>query len=473
MANFAEFLGWLNSILWGAPALMLIFSVGLLYAIRTRFFQVRYFTHIMKNTLGEIFSKQSVGEHGTLTPFQAVSTALSGCIGTGTISGVATAIFVGGPGAVFWMWVIAVFGMLTKCVEVTLAQYYRIQGDDGVYYGGPMYYIERGLGKRWKPLAILFALAIVFGGLGTAAFVQPFAMSSALNSAFNIPTWVTVTVAATICGIVLIRGVEGVGKFCEKVTPFMCVLYVAAGLGVLLSNFQHIPAALEMIFTYAFQPFPAMGGLAGSTVALALRQGAARGTFSNEAGLGSSAITHATARTPHPLKEGMYGAFEVFITTLVVCTMTALAILTSNIEIWQSGLKDVQLTQAAFSQVYGFAGSAVITICLMLFAFSTMIGWEVNYESAFFYIFPKRTKAVKLLIRIIWIIPGFFTIGQTPELIWTVVDVVAGLWCIPNTIALLLLSGVFMAILNDYKAKYIDKTKGISEPIGINKSIEG
>jgi len=467
MGTFSEFLGWLSSMLWGAPVLILVFSVGLLYAIKTKFLQVRYFKHIMKNTLGEIFTNKGVGEHGTLTPFQAVSTALSGCVGTANISGVATAIFVGGPGAVFWMWVISIFGMLTKCVEVTLAQYYREQGEDGVYYGGPMYYIEKGLGKKWKPLAVLFSLTIVFGGLGTAAFVQPYAMSSAINSAFHIPTWVTVTLAAVICGIVLIGGVQGIGKFCEKLTPLMCVLYVVAGIGVLLFNFRNIPAAFGMIFTYAFKPFAAVGGLAGSTMALAVRQGAARGTFSNEAGLGSSAITHATAKTPHPFKEGMYGSLEVFIDTLVVCTITALIILSSNVEIWQGGLKDVQLTQAAFSNIYGSFGSAIVTICLMLFAFSTMVGWEMNYESAFFYIFPKKTKAIKFLLRIVWIIPGFFPLGKTPELIWTVVDVVSGLWCIPNAIALLLLSGVFMAIFKDYKAKYIDKTKGIDESIEI------
>lgn len=468
MEGFSAFLSKLSNILWGAPVLILIFSVGLLYAVKTKFFQIRYFGHIMKNTIGEVFAKQGVGEKGTLTPFQAVCTALSGCVGTANISGVATAIFVGGPGAIFWMWIIAIFGMLTKCVEVTLAQYYRVKGEDGVYYGGPMYYIEKGLGNRWKPLAILFAFTIIFGGLGTAAFVQPFAMSSAVYSTFGIPSWITVTAAAVICGVVLFGGVQGIGKFCEKITPLMCVLYVGAGMGVLLFNFRNIPQAIGLIFTYAFKPFAAVGGIAGSTVALTLRQGAARGTFSNEAGFGSSAITHATAKTPHPFKEGMYGCFEVFIDTLVVCTMTGLAIVSSDIEIWQSGLKDVQLTQAVFSNVYGPMGGVIVTICLLLFAFSTMVGWEMNYESAFFYVFPKKTKFVKFIIRAIWIIPGFLTLGKTPEFIWTVVDVVSGFWCIPNIIALIMLSGVFMNIYKDYLAKYIYKTKKLDEAIEVN-----
>lgn len=254
-----QFLSKFASFLWGAPVLVLLFIVGLIYAIRTHFFQFRKFGYILKNTGGEIFKKGSVKGEGTLTPLQAVSTALSGCVGTGNIAGVATAIFIGGPGAVFWMWVISLFGMLTKCVEVTLAQYYRIQGEDGIYYGGPMYYIERGLGKRWKPLAVIFAVTIVIGGLGTAAFVQPYAISSALHSAYNVPTWGTVSIAALCCGLVLIGGVKSIGKFCEKMTPIMCVIYVLGALGVLIVNFRNIPTAFAMIFTYAFKPFAAVG----------------------------------------------------------------------------------------------------------------------------------------------------------------------------------------------------------------------
>ena len=466
-----QFLTSFANILWGAPVLILLAAVGIVYGIRTRFFQLRKFGHIMKSTAGEMFKKGggATGQHGTLTPLQAVSSALAGCVGTANISGVATAMVVGGPGAVFWMWVIAIFGMLTKCVEVTLAQYYRIKGEDGVYYGGPMYYIERGMGKKWKPLALFFSFTIIIGGLGTAAFAQPFAMSNAIQNAFGVPLWVTTVVAVAICGLVLIGGVKGIGKFCEKITPTMCVIYVVTALGVIFVNFQNIPAAFAVIFKYAFTPMAAVGGLSGSTLALALRQGAARGTFSNEAGCGSSPITHATAITEHPFKEGLYGSFEVFVDTIVVCSMTSLAILCSGTEIWQSGTKDVALTQMAFSSVYGNVGPIIIAVCLSLFAFSTMVGWEINYESAFFYIFPKgeRSKIAKFLIRVLWLVPSFVALGKTPDLVWTVVDIASGLWCIPNAIAMLALSGVFMKIYRDYNEKYILKTRSKDEVLKV------
>ena len=388
----AEFLTGFSNILWGAPVLILLGIVGLLYGIRTKFFQIRKMGYILKNTAGEMFKKGggASGDKGTLTPLQAVCSALAGCVGTANIAGVATAMVVGGPGAVFWMWVIALLGMMTKCVEVTLGQYYRIKGKDGVYYGGPMYYIERGMGKKWKPLAIFFAVTIILGGLGTAAFAQPYTMSTALERTFHIPAWVVTVAAAAICGIVLIGGVKGIGKFCEKITPAMCLIYVVGALGVIIVNIRFVPQAFAAIFKYAFAPMPAIGGLAGSTLALALRQGAARGTFSNEAGCGSSPITHATAITDHPFKEGMYGSFEVFVDTIIVCTMTSLAIMCSGSDIWASGVKAEALTMSAFDATYGTTiGNLLVTIPLALFAFSTMVGWEINYESAFFYIFPK------------------------------------------------------------------------------------
>jgi AGCS family alanine or glycine:cation symporter len=466
MESISNFLTQVDSILWGAPVLILLFAVGLLYSIKTKFFQFRKFGHIMKNTIGEIFSKKNAGGEGTLTPLQAVSTALSGCVGTGNISGVATALVIGGPGSVFWMWVISLFGMLTKCVEVTLAQFYRKKDQNGNYYGGPMYYIEEGLGKKWKPLATFFSIVIVLGGLGTAAFVQPFAMSNAMNNMFGIPHIVTVTVAVIITGIVILGGVKSIGKFCEKLTPLMCVLYVIGAIGVLIVNFRNIPTAFAMIFTYAFKPFAAVGGLAGSTIALAIRQGSARGTFSNEAGAGSSPMVHATAITPHPFKEGMYGSFEVFVDTIVVCSMTALAILSSNPSIWQSGVKDVHLTMSVFANVYGTAGNALVSICLTLFAFSTMVGWEVNYETAIRHIFGNNQSIINFM-RFVWLVPAFLCLGKTPDLVWTVVDIAAGLWCIPNVIGLLMLSGVFMSIYKDYIAKYIDKTKTMDAPIEV------
>ena len=331
-----------------------------------------------------------------------------------------------------------------------------------------MYYIERGMGRKWKPLAVIFSVTIILGGLGTAAFAPPYTMSTAVQNSLGIPAWITTVAAAVICGVVLLGGVKSIGGFCEKLTPAMCLIYVVGVLGVIIINLEHVPAAFAAIFRYAFAPMPAVGGLAGSTVALALRQGAARGTFSNEAGCGSSPITHATAITDHPFKEGMYGCFEVFVDTLVVCTMTALGILCAGPEIWQSGLEAEALTMAAFSTAYGSTvGKLLVTIPLALFAFSTMVGWEINYESAFFYLFPKgkQSKVFKYAIRILWLVPGFLALGKTPQVIWTIVDIVSGFWCIPNAIALLALSGVFMRIYRDYESKYISKTKPVSQPL--------
>ena len=223
----------ISSFLWGAPVLILLAAVGLLFGCKTKFFQFRKFGYILKNTAGEMFKKGggAKGKEGTLTPLQAVSSALAGCVGTANIAGVATAMVVGGPGAVFWMWVVALLGMLTKCVEVTLGQYYRVKGEDGVYYGGPMYYIERGMGRKWKPLAVIFSVTIILGGLGTAAFAQPYTMSTAVQNSLGIPAWITTVAAAVICGVVLLGGVKSIGGFCEKLTPAMCLIYVVGVLG--------------------------------------------------------------------------------------------------------------------------------------------------------------------------------------------------------------------------------------------------
>ena len=456
-----------NQFIWGVPAMVCIIGVGLLLSVRTGFLQIRKFPYAIKTTIGRMFRKKAATD-GAMPPFQAVCPALAGTVGTGNIAGVAGAIAIGGPGAVFWMWCSALLGMCTKFAEVTLAVHYRERSEAGEWVGGPMYYIERGMGRKWKPLAVIFSVTIILGGLGTAAFAQPYTMSTAVQNSLGIPAWITTVAAAVICGVVLLGGVKSIGGFCEKLTPAMCLIYVVGVLGVIIINLEHVPAAFAAIFRYAFAPMPAVGGLAGSTVALALRQGAARGTFSNEAGCGSSPITHATAITDHPFKEGMYGCFEVFVDTLVVCTMTALGILCAGPEIWQSGLEAEALTMAAFSTAYGSTvGKLLVTIPLALFAFSTMVGWEINYESAFFYLFPKgkQSKVFKYAIRILWLVPGFLALGKTPQVIWTIVDIVSGFWCIPNAIALLALSGVFMRIYRDYESKYISKTKPVSQPL--------
>lgn len=453
--NMNEFLNNLNGILWGTPTMVLLFTAGLLFSVKTKFFQIRKLGYILKNTLGKVFKKEENTNEGVMTPFQAVSTALAGTVGTANMAGVAAAIVIGGPGAVFWMWVIAGFGMMTKMVEVTLAVHYRNKSEDGSFFGGPMYYIEKGLGQKWKPMAMFFSFMMMLGSMGTAVFVQPHTMSTTMNSIFNIPPVVTVVTVVAICAVVIIGGFKSIGKFCEKITPTMCIIYIIAALGILVVNAARIPEAFGMIFKYAFMPMPAVGGFAGSTLAIALRRGVARGTFSNEAGMGSAPMVHATAKTDHPISQGLYGAFEVFVDTILVCTATALVILTSGTELWTSGLDGIDLTMAAFSNIYGGFGKAIVGIGVLLFALSTMIGFYVEFETSAAYIFG--TKYIKYF-KILYLIPPFLTLGKTTQMIWTIVDISVAIVVIPNVIALIMLSKVFLDLYKDYDKKFMQSS---------------
>ncbi|QJA08155.1 sodium:alanine symporter family protein [Romboutsia sp. CE17] len=448
----------LADFLWGFPTMILIFVTGLVFSIKTGFFQIRCLPYVLKETLGSIFKKDKIlKSEGVMTPFQAVATALSGTVGTANIAGIATAIAIGGPGSVFWMWFVAMLGMITKMVEVSLAVYYREKDKDGNFYGGPMYYIEKGLGDKWRLLAKFFAVMMILGALGTAVFVQPHTMSQAMNNIFNIPPVATVLIVTAITGIVVIGGFKRIGQFCEKITPAMCILYIVASLGVIIINIENLPTVISNIFVYAFQPMPAIGGFAGSTVLLTLRRGMSRGIFSNEAGMGSAPMVHATAITDHPIRQGLYGVFEVFVDTLVVGSCTSLAILCCGPEVWASGLNGVDLTIAAFSSVYGGFGSYIIGICVLLFALSTMIGWAIEYETSVVYVFGN--KYIKLF-RWIYLIPPFLTLGKTTEMIWTVVDVATGIEIIPNLIAVFMLSGVFTKLFKDFTLNHMyDKSK--------------
>lgn len=453
----ADFLTTVSNILWGPPTMILLFAVGLLFSVRTGFFQIRKLGFILNNTLMQIFRKTSRSANtneGTMTPLQAVSTAISGTVGTGTIAGVAAAIVVGGPGAVFWMWVVAFFGMITKMVEVSLAVHYRTTRDDGTYVGGPMYYIERGLGPKWKPMAMFFAVMMMCGSMGTAVFVQPHTMSVAMDSIFGIPPVVTIITVVIICASVIFGGFTSIGRFCEKITPLMCGLYILGSIGCLIVNYQGIPEAFSLIFSYAFAPMPAMGGLAGSAVAMAIQKGVARGTFSNEAGMGSAPMVHATAKTDHPIRQGMYGSLEVFVSTLVICTMTALVILTSDIKIWASGLDGIDLTMAAFSGIYGTFGHYIVGVSVLLFALSTMIGFCVEYETSATYLFG--TKYLKFF-RALYLVPPFLTLGHPTQTIWTVVDISVAIVVIPNVLALLLLRNKFVELFKDFETRFMNK----------------
>ncbi|WP_286846261.1 MULTISPECIES: alanine/glycine:cation symporter family protein [unclassified Aminobacterium] len=443
-----RFCNWFAGVLWGWPMMILIFACGLIFSIRTGFFQITHLGYILNNTLGKVFRKETNRGEGVMTPWQAVSTALAGTVGNGNIAGVATAIAMGGPGAIFWMWIVAFFGMMTKMVEVSLAVEYREKDSQGNYYGGPMYYIEKGLGPKWKPLAKFFAAMMVLGALGTAVWVQPHTMGMAMREAFNIPPIWTATVAVLLTALVIIGGFKRIGVFCEKLMPFMCLFYIIASLVIIIANITALPNALVLIFKSAFGPTPAIGGFAGSAILLTMKRGMSRGMFSNEAGMGSAPMVHATAITDHPIRQGLFGAFEVFIDTIVICTMTALVILVAAPNIWHSGLNGVELTFSAFQQFYGKWGTGIVAIGVLLAAFSTMVGYYIEYETSVVYLFGQ--KAVRFF-RWIYLIPPFIAVSLSVEFVWTIVDISTGIEGLPNMLALLLLSGKFVQLFNDYK----------------------
>ncbi|MGM0602135.1 MAG: alanine/glycine:cation symporter family protein [Bacillota bacterium] len=434
--------------LWGIPMMVLLIGTGLYLTFLTKFFQFRKIGYILKNTFGKIFEKETDLE-GVMTPFQAVSTALAGTVGTANIAGVAAAIAVGGPGALFWMWIVALVGMMTKMVEISLAVHYREVGEDGSVYGGPMFYLEKGLGKVGKPLAYLHASAVLVGGLVTAALLQPHTAADALEGGLGINPILTAIVLAALTGLVIIGGFKRIGQFCEKLVPFMALIYAIGAVIILIINFREVPNAVGLIIKHAFAPAPAVGGFAGATIAMTLQKGMARGMFSNEAGMGSAPMVHATAKTDHPLRQGLWGAFEVFVDTIVLCTLTGLVIMSTGV--WTSGESGINLTIRAFEKGLpgNIAGYLVMT-GIVLFAFSTQIGWFVNYETAVKFLFGS--KAVPYM-KFVYLIPGIVFAGQGANAVWLFGDLACGIMGIPNLIGLLLLSKVFMGIYNDFMEK--------------------
>lgn len=431
----------INGIVWGPPILFLIVGTGLLLSFKTGFFSVTKLGYILKNTLLKMFSKDDKGE-GEVTAFQAVATALAATVGTGNIAGVGTAIALGGPGAVFWMWFAAVLGMTTKYAEVVLAVNFREKTEDGRFVGGPMYYITNGLG--WKWLAILFAIFGAFAAFGIGNMVQSNSVAAALETSFGVAPIITGIILAVITALVIIGGIKRIGAFTEKLVPFMAAIYIIGGLVIILMNAAKIPAAIGLIFSSAFTGQAAVGGFAGATLARALRYGVARGVFTNEAGLGSAPIAHAAATTDHPVRQGLWGVFEVFADTLVICSITALAIVTSGV--WESGLSGAALTTEAFNTSLP-GGGYIVAIGIVLFAFSTIVGWEYYGERCAEYLFGPK---VNFIYRIIWI--PFVVIGAIGGLnfVWDLADTLNGLMAIPNLIGVLALSGTVFKLTKEF-----------------------
>ena len=450
----------INGFVWGIPMMALILGVGVYLTVRCGFPQFLHFGHIMKNTLGKAFEKTEA-KKGSVSPFKAMCTALAASIGTGNIAGVSGAIAIGGPGAIFWMWISAILGMCTKFAEVTLAINYRERNKDGDWVGGPMYYITNGLGKSWKWLACLFAGFGALAAFGIGNMTQINTIAGTINTAIGgfIPTteheqkiiaWFVAIICALICAFILIGGIQRLADVCSFLVPVMAVIYIAASLIVIASNIGGLPAALAAIVKGAFNPASVAGGLAGVGIKTALTKGVGRGIFSNEAGLGSAPIAHAAADVKHPVEQGIYGVFEVFMDTIVVCTMTALVVLlgvgVQNIEYGTD--IGANLTIMGFQSVFGGALPGVaVAICLSLFALSTVLAWALYGTRCIEYLFGhKATRIYQVIFCLFACIAGTVKL----DLAWAIADTLNGLMAIPNLVGLAFLSPVVVKLTKEY-----------------------
>lgn len=453
--------------LWGLPLIIVILFTGLYITLRSGFFQIRFFGHIMKNTLGKIFTKKNKEEakgKGILSPLEAVSTAIGGSVGVGNIGGVATAIATGGPGAIFWMWVCSLVGMLLKAAEVTLAVYYRNTDEDGNPYGGPTYYIEKGLGvergfKGWWILAFIFGAGI-FGTFFIT--LQNYTVSEALSSTFKIGMIPSSLIYFGVTYLMIFGGIKQLGKIAGKIVPFMCLFYVGCCTIIILLNITAVPETFALIFKSAFSGTAAVGGFAGAAVSRVIRLGVSRSVFSNEAGWGTSPMIHSTATTDHPVKQGLWGAFEVFVDTGIVCTMTALAIMVTGQ--WSSGLSGAALTLSAFEIGIGTWGRVIMTIGIFLFGITTSSGWYSYYEIILRHAFKNKVEVKNTILKFykpLYPIPGLIMVvyavsfGLPGQVIWNFADISSAIPTFINVFVVLFLSKEFFRLLKDYKARYL------------------
>ena len=445
-----------NNFVWGVPAMICIIGVGLYLSLRTHFIQIRKFPYAIKTTIGRMFRKKEASD-GAMTPFQAVCTALAATVGTGNIAGVAGAIAIGGPGAVFWMWISAFLGMCTKFSEVTLAVHFREKNEQGDFVGGPMYYIKNGLAKHWHWLAVLFSAFGVLTVFGTGNATQANTITTAINSALlnyhiiddsqtGAVSLVTGIVITILVGLVLFGGVKRIGKVTEKLVPFMALLYILLALGVVFLNIRKVPAVFGMIFEGAFSPSAVTGGAVGSFF-LSMQKGVSRGIFSNEAGLGTGSIAHACADTPHPVTQGPFGILEVFTDTIVICTLTALVILCNGVPVVYGSAAGAELTISGFTSTYGSWVSVFTAVAMCCFAFSTIIGWGLYGARCIEFLFSSKViRPFMLVYSLVAILGSTMDLG----LLWSIAETFNGLMAIPNLIALFLLSGTVVKLVKEY-----------------------
>ena len=470
-----------NGVVWGVPALALLAFVGILMTVLTKVFQVSHFGHWIKKTIGAVFSDKHVTSHTkdkSISQFQSLCTALAATVGTGNIVGVSGAILLGGPGAVFWMWIMAFLGMMTNYSENVLGIFYRRKNSKDEWSGGAMYYLRDGLGSKkgckgiGKVLAFLFSLFCLIAAFGIGNMTQVNSISENMEAVFSIPTWVTGAIVMILVGLVVVGGLKRIASVTEKIVPFMVILYMIGTIVIFIIHINQIGAVFSSIFRSAFAVESAAGGIVGYGMKLAIEQGMKRGVFSNEAGLGSSVMVHSNSNVKEPVKQGMWGIFEVFADTIIVCTLTAFAVLSSGLVNLETGvtaetfvnhagevirLAKPNLVSAVFNQQFGFIGSAFIAVSIALFAFSTILGWSHYGTKACEYLLgEKRTAPYRILF--VLLVFGGAVMGN--NLAWDLADTFNGLMMIPNLIGVIALSGLVMKITKNYVDRNL---RGINE----------
>lgn len=456
--DYEYYLGWLYDNILSICMMVMLIGAGIFVFIRLRALQFRKFRYMMKGTVGSLFDKkQHKKASGAVSPFQAVTTALAGTIGTGSIAGLATALVAGGPGAVFWMWISALLGMLTKYCEIVLSLKYRERNDYGAWVGGPMYYIKNGLGLKW--LAVLFAVFTMIACLGTGNATQSNSISTVLDSTLNIPPWVTGIVLTVLVALVLLGGVKSIAAVNEKLVPVMAVFFILSSIVALGFNFTRIPTAFGLIFKEAFNFRAAFGGATGYGIMVAMRFGIGRGVFSNEAGLGSAPIAHAASSNKDPVKQGLWGMFEVFITTIVICTLSALVVLTSDVYMGAFNLgvtpsvDGAALSSAAFGEALPYIGEIGIAIATIFFALSTILGWAYYGEVCAGFLFKKHSTVAIWIYRAVYVCFVFVGTAVNLGLIWKVADITNALMAVPNLIGIIGLSKVVSSLTKEHFVK--------------------
>lgn len=470
--SFSEAIHFLKGVAWGPWMLLLLVGTGVYLSTRLGFLQFRKFGYAMKNTVGRMFSKQAAGS-GEITPFQAVATALAATVGTGNIAGVTGAIAVGGPGAVFWMWLSGLFGMVTKYAEVVLAVHYRERNPKGDYVGGPMYYIKNGLGRQWYWLAVVFSVFGAITAFGTGNMTQVNTIAGSVNTAIDafgghtaahtvmflgksvpISSVIIGMLVAAVVALVLFGGIKRIGSVTEKLVPVMAAIYIGCSVCVVIANFRHLGEIFAMIFRGAFSAQAALGGAVGITIMTTIQQGVGRGVFSNEAGLGSAPMAHAATSETDPVKQGLYGIFEVFMDTMVICTLTVITMLcgaVSGVEVPWGQSAGAELISASFGTVFGQKlGALIVAVGICLFALSTMLSWSLYGSRCCEFLFGQRSILPYQLIFILAVVVGA---AMELDLVWAIADTFNGFMAIPNLIAILGLSGVVVKLTREHFQK--------------------